>query len=135
LCATAALLSGCATVWSRGVVQDAGGASIQSASIRVVQAGSSKPAAVIPVDRNGCFMVGPFVAHGEHRFELEVSAPGYKPATFEFDLQTPVLFGTLVPASAGESSEIRPATATEREGTWAPLCIPPMPPGASQLSP
>jgi hypothetical protein len=117
------------------VVQDTGGASIQNASIRVVQAGSAKAAAVIPVDRNGCFMVGPFVARGEHRFELEVSAPGFKPATFEFDLQTPVLFGTLVPTSAGEPSEIRPANSAERESIWAPLCIPPMPPGASQLSP
>ena len=135
LCAAALLWTGCATVWSRGIVQNGGGESIQTATVQVLEGGDAKPVATISVDRNGCFMVGPFVAKGEHRFTLEISAPGFKPSTYDFELQTPILVATLVPTSSEAPSEIRPADASERENTWMPLCVPPTPQGASQLSP
>jgi hypothetical protein len=133
--AAAVALTGCATVWSRGIVQDARGESLPNAMARVVDKKGDNPVATTLTNFNGCFMLGPFVAPQSRDFELEIGAPGYKTATFAFDLQTPILFVRLLPDSSEAASDIHPATYSERTGKYEPLCVPPLPPGAEQLSP
>jgi hypothetical protein len=135
LLAAALMGNGCTTVWIRGIVQDRSGESISGASVRLLEAGEEKPVATRTADRNGCFMVEPFAPRGEHRFTLEITAPGFKPATYEFELQTPVFYAALAPSPSDAQSEIRLADLSEREDTWMPLCIETAPLGAAQLSP
>jgi len=134
-CAVAVLPAGCATVWTRGLVQDTDGAGIPAASVRALDERGATPVFETTTDRNGCFMLGPAAARGRRHFVLEIVAPGYERAAFDFDLQTPILFVRLVTTSSGAPSDIRPATYRERAERWEPLCAPPMPPGAEQLSP
>lgn len=78
LCAVAVLSAGCDTVWTRGLVQDADGASIPGASVRVLDDRGAKPVPDTTTGRNGCFMLGPVAARGRRHLELEIIAPGYE---------------------------------------------------------
>ena len=135
LFAAALVWNGCTAVWVRGIVQDSAGQSISGASIRLLGAGDAKPVATRTADRNGCFMVEPFAPRGQLRFTLEISAPGFKPAAYDFELGTPIFYAALAPSPSDAPSEIRPANLSEREDTWMPLCIDTAPLGASQLGP
>ena len=80
-------------------------------------------------DSAGCFILHEFARGGERRFRLDVGAPGYKPAAFGFDLQAPVLLGTLQAESAARSSLLLPLTNRQSYGQWELVCAPPIPTG------
>jgi hypothetical protein len=135
LCALAPALTGCATVWTRGVVVDAGGAPVPGVPLDLRDGGSGKLVSRTSTDANGCFLLGPFAAGAARSFELEAGSPGYKRATFAFALETPILLVLLEPPDSEASSAIRPATYAERAGKFDPFCVPSWPPGAQELGP
>jgi hypothetical protein len=133
--AAAALTSGCASIWSRGIVLDEQGKILTSATVTVASAAGSGTVADMPTDSFGCFLVARKAPKDERKFRLEVSAPGYAAATFDFGLETPILVARLAKADSGARSEIHPASRDEQDDKWTPYCNPPLPPGASQLAP
>ena len=114
---------GCATAYSRGLVQDSAGAAVPGATVRLVGAAHETVAAA-RTDANGCFFLQQTAPKGEKRLTLEIDAEGFAAARLEVALQPPVFLVTLVPASSGAQSRIRPTTADERSGKWETQCIP-----------
>ncbi len=135
LCALAAALAGCATVWTRGVVIDAGGAPLANVPLELRNGETGTLVAAAATDANGCFLLGPFAAGAARSFELDAGPPGYKRATLAFALETPILLVTLAPPGSEASSAIRPATYAERTANFDPFCVPSWPPGAQALAP
>lgn len=133
LSAAAALITGC-SIWSRGLVS-ANGGPVGGADVRVLEAENGALVGATRTDSNGCFFLSLKAPRGQRHFTLEIGASGFKPARLNFELETPVLLATLTADSSERPSEIRPATASERSDQWTPQCVPPMPPGAEQLSP
>ena len=133
--AAAALASGCSSIWSRGFVEDEQGRVVARASVRVTSAAGSGTVLDTATDEFGCFLFGRVPPKGERRFRLEVAAPGYEPATFDFELQTPILIARLAKPDSGARSEIHAASGEEREKKWETWCNPPLPPGSQQLAP
>ncbi len=131
------LTAGCASIWTRGIVQDEQGGLVATASVRVVSVAGSNPVAMASTDMFGCFLVSHFAPRGERRFRLEVTAPGYELATFDLDLQAPVpiLVATLARSAFGSQSAIHPATDSERKDRWEAFCDPLLPPGSQTLAP
>jgi hypothetical protein len=126
---------GCATAHSRGVVEDTAGAAIPGAPVRLVGA-ADRTVAATRTDAHGCFFLQRRAPKGEKRFTLEIGAEGYEPARRDVALQPPIFLVTLVPASSGAASRIRPATAEERSEKWEKQCIPLFAGGGAQeLSP
>jgi hypothetical protein len=130
-----ALAAACTGIWSRGIVEDSGTRAIGGAVVRVLDAQAERVISTDRTDVNGCFFFSLRPPKGEHRFTLEVSAPGYRTLRHEFALETPILVATLAADSESGESEIRAATPAERTDRWGPQCVPPMPPGAQSLSP
>ena len=114
---------GCATAYTRGLVEDSSGAAVPGASARLVGAGAQIVAAE-RTDAHGCFFLQRTAPKGERQFTLEIAAEGYKPVRLEVPLQPPIFLVTLALASSGEESGIRPTTAAERRDQWEPQCIP-----------
>jgi hypothetical protein len=133
--AATALTSGCASIWSRGIVLDEQGHLVRTASVTVTSEAGSGTVAEMPTDSFGCFLVARVAPKGERKFRLSVAAPGYAPATFDFGLETPILIAKLAKEDSGTRSEIHPASLDEQDDKWTPYCNPPSPPGAQQLSP
>ena len=131
----AGLTSGCASIWSRGIVLDEQGHIVKNASVTVTSVAGSGTVADMPTDSFGCFLVARVAPKGERKFRLEVAAPGYAPATFEFRLETPILIAKLANADSPARSEIHPASRDEQDEKWTPYCNPPLPPGAQELAP
>ena len=126
---------GCATAYTRGIVEDAGGAAVPGASVRLVGAGD-RPVDTSLTDAHGCFFLQRTAPKGERRFTLEIGAEGYKSARLEVVLQPPILLATLATASSDGQSRIRPTTAGQRSEKWEPACIPLIAGGgAQQLAP
>jgi hypothetical protein len=126
---------GCGTVYTRGLVEDAAGAPLGGASVRLSRADGEAVAAA-STDAHGCFFLQRSAPKGQRRFRLEIGAPGFKAARREVPLQPPVLLATLVDDSAPGESGIRETTATERAEKWDPRCIPLYAGGGAQeLSP
>ena len=121
----------CATVYSRGVVEDAGGAPVPLASVRLVGAGDRTVATTV-TDANGCFFLQKTAPKDEKRFTLEIVAAGYRSARLDVPLQPPILLATLAASSSPEESRIRSTTAAERSERWEPRCIPFFPGGGAQ---
>jgi hypothetical protein len=132
--AASALGSGCASIWSRGIVQDEQGRVVSHASVRVVGADSETVAAA-STDEFGCFLIGRLPPKGQRRFRLEIFAEGREPASFDFDLETPILIATLAKSGEAAHSAIHAASPTERTDRWEAYCDPPLPPGSQELAP
>jgi hypothetical protein len=113
----------CGTVDTRGLVEDAAGAPLGGASVRLSGADGEAVAAA-STDAHGCFFLQRSAPKGEHRLRLEIAAPGFKPARRDVPLQPPVLLATLVDDSAPGESRIRETTASERAERWDPRCVP-----------
>ncbi len=124
----------CATVYTRGLVEDGAGAPLPGASVHLTGEGGVTVAAAA-TDGHGCFFLQRSAPKGERRFMLEVAAPGFKAARLEVPLEPPVLLVTLAPDSSAADSGIRATTSTERAEKWEPRCTPLLPPGAQELSP
>lgn len=125
----------CATVYSRGYVEDGAGAPVPAANVRLLAA-DGRVVAADRTDANGCFFLQRGAPKNERRFTLEIGAEGFKAARLEVRLEPPVLRVVLAPASSSDESGIRAATAAERSDRWSPRCIPLYPGGgAQQLSP
>ena len=131
----ASLTSGCASIWSRGLVQDDQGQVLPAASVRVSSVANAGTVFAAGTDMFGCFLVSKSPPKGERHFRLEITASGYQPATFDFDLETPILIATLARTGSGSQSGIHPATEAEREDRWEAYCNPKFPPGAQTLGP
>ena len=126
---------GCATIYTRGLVEDAAGAPLGGASVRL-SATTGEAVAAAATDGHGCFFLQRSAPKGQRRFTLEIAAPGFKAARLEVPLEPPILVGTLAPDPSAAESGIRPTTSAERAQKWEPRCIPLYPGGgAQQLSP
>ena len=131
----AAVAMGCATIYSRGIVEGAAGDPVPGAEIRLATSGGRTVTAT-RTDANGCFFIQKTAPKHERRFTLEVGADGYRLARTEIGLTPPILLVTLVPASAEGESRLRETTAAERSEKWEPRCIPLFAGGgAQQLAP
>ncbi len=125
----------CATAYTRGIVEDPGGAAVPGAAVRLVGA-DDRLVAADATDAHGCFFIQRTAPKGEKRFTLEITAPGYKAVRRDVPLQPPIFLATLVPSPSPGESAIRPTTAAERRDLWEPRCIPLFAGGgAQQLSP
>ena len=126
---------GCATAYTRGIVEDPGGGAVAGANVRLGGAGE-RPVETSLTDAHGCFLLQRTAPKGERRFTLEIGAEGYKSARLEVALQPPILLVTLAPDSSYGESRIRPTTSAERSEKWEPECIPLFAGGgAQQLAP
>jgi hypothetical protein len=126
---------GCATAYTRGIVEGPAGAAVPGATVRLVGAGDRTIAAEI-TDAHGCFFIQRTAPKGEQRFTLEITAEGYKAARLDVPLQPPIFLARLAPSSSRDESGIRATTAAERRDRWEPECIPLFAGGgAQQLSP
>ena len=123
----------CATVYSRGYVED-GGAPVPAANVRLLGA-DGQIVAADRTDANGCFFLQRGAPKGDRRFTLEIGADGFKTARLEVPLQPPIFRVVLAPTSSPDDSRIQETTPAERSHTWSPRCIPVFPGGAQQLSP
>jgi len=124
----------CATVYSRGYVED-GGAPVPAANVRLVDA-RGQTVAADRTDANGCFFLQRGAPKGDRRFTLEIGADGFKTAHLEVPLQPPIFRVVLAPATSPDESRIQETTPAERLDTWSPRCIQLYPGGgAQQLSP
>lgn len=121
----------CATIYSRGLVEDGAGAPVGGADVRLLRAGGETVASAV-TDDHGCFFLQRTAPRGERRFTLEIGAASYRPARLDVPLQPPVLLATLVADSSSGESRIRSTTAAERSGKWEPRCIPLFPGGGAQ---
>jgi len=133
--ASTLLSAGCATIYARGLVRDAGGSPVGNAVVRVTSDETARPIAVSKTDANGCFSVSELAPRHRRGFTIEAAAPGFEPAAFRFTLHSPILLATLAGASADARSEIRSMSPKERSTLWEPLCVPAIPREASSLSP
>ena len=125
----------CGTLYTRGLVEDAAGAPLGGASVRL-SATTGEAVAVASTDGHGCFFLQRSAPKGERRFQLEIAAPGFKAARLEVPLEPPILLATLAPDSSAAESRIRATTSAERAEKWDPRCIPLYPGGGAQeLSP
>lgn len=125
----------CATIYSRGLVEDAAGAPVPGASVRMIGAGGGTVAAAI-TDAHGCFFLQRAARGDERRFTLEIAAPGFKTARLDVPREPPILLAALAPDSSAEDGGIRATTTSERAEKWEPRCIPLFPGGGAQeLSP
>lgn len=120
----------CATVYTRGVVRNKAGEPIGNASVRVTSVESGQLVIAAVTDAAGCFILHRFPPDRRNRhFRLDVRMPGYKPASFLFDLQSPILLGTLAPESSTRQSLLEPLTNEQAYGEWELVCAPPNPTG------
>jgi hypothetical protein len=131
--APACFAGGCSAIWIRGIVRNESGEFLPGASARVTA--GPEAIASTPTGGYGCLLIAHSVPKNVRHFRLEVAAPGYKAATFDFELDTPVLVATLAPSSSEAQSTLRPATNSERADLWQAYCDPPLPPGAQTLGP
>jgi hypothetical protein len=113
----------CATVYSRGYVEDGGGSPVPAANVRLVGA-DGQTIAADRTDANGCFFLQRGAPKNESHFTLQIGAEGFKAARLEVPLQPPIVRVVLAPASSPDESRIRETTAAERSDTWSPRCIP-----------
>jgi len=127
--ASLGLLSGCATVFTRGIVHDAAGEPIGNASVRVTSVESGKLVAEAVTDTSGCFNLHQFPPDSGRHFRLDVSLQGYKRVSFAFALESPVLEGTLAAGSSSKESVLQPLTREQAYGRWELICAPPSPVG------
>jgi len=126
---------GCGTIYSRGYVEDAAGAAVPAANVRLLGADGGIVAAD-RTDGNGCFFLQRGAPGNQSRFTLEITVEGFKAAHLEVPLQPPIFRVVLAPVSSPDESGIRATTAAERSDEWSPRCIPLYPGGgAQQLSP
>ena len=121
----------CATIYSRGLVEDGAGTPVGGARVRLLRAGGETVASAVTAAR-GCFFLQRTAPRGERRFTLEIGAASYRPARLDVPLQPPVLLANLVADSSSGESRIRSTTAAERSGKWEPRCIPLFPGGGAQ---
>jgi hypothetical protein len=125
----------CATIYSRGYVEDAAGAAIPAASVRLLDS-DGRVVAADRTDANGCFFLQRGAPAKQRRFTLEIGAEGFKAAHLDVPLEPPILHVVLAPGSSAGESAIRATTPAERSDDWSPRCIPLYPGGgAQQLSP
>jgi Carboxypeptidase regulatory-like domain len=131
----AAMAVGCATIYSRGIVEVGAGDPVPGAEVRLATS-TGQAVAAARTDANGCFFLQKTAPKNERRFILEIGAEGYKSAHLEVGLQPPILLVTLVPPSTEGESRVRATTAAERSEKWEPRCIPLFAGGgAQQLAP
>jgi len=124
------LFPACATVFTRGILQDAAGEPIGGASVRVVSVASGKLVVEAVSDTSGCFNLHQFPPDSGRQFRLDIARAGYKPASYTFDMaQSPVLQGTLAPDAAEKQSVLVLLTRGQVYGTWQLVCAPPNPTG------
>jgi hypothetical protein len=121
----------CATIYSRGIVEDGARAPVGGASVRLLGPGGGTVASAI-TDAHGCFFLQQTAPRGEKRFILEIGADRYKAARLDVPLQPPILLATLAPDSSDGESRIRSMTASERSDEWERQCIPLFPGGGAQ---
>jgi hypothetical protein len=130
LAASLALLQGCATVFIRGILQDAAGEPIGGASIRLTSVASGKLVAEGVTNTSGCFNLHQFPPDEGRQFRLDITRAGYKAASYMFELsQNPVLQGTLAPDPSEKESVLVRLTRGQTYGTWQLVCDPPNPTG------
>jgi hypothetical protein len=113
----------CATVYSRGLVEDGVGAPVGGAHVRLLGAGGETVASTL-TDAHGCFFLQRTAPRGEKRFTLEIGAQNTRAARLDVPRQPPILLATLVPASSDGEGRIRSMTASERSDRWERQCIP-----------
>lgn len=135
LAAAVALSPGCAAIFTRGQVEDAGGGPVGGADVRILDEAGSAMLARDRTDSHGCFFFSLRAPKGQQRFTIEVDAAGFRPARRDFARDTDLLIAVLAPAAAAGESQVRVATSSERLDRWVPNCVPPMPPGAESLGP
>ena len=128
--ALAWLSASCATVFTRGVVRDPAGQPIGNASVRVTSVESGKLVMATVTDAAGCFNLHEFPPErGSRHFRLDISVAGSKPVSLLFNLQTPVLEGTLATESSAGESRLTPLTNEQAYARWELICAPPSPVG------
>ena len=130
----AALTSGCASIWSRGIVLNEQRQILTHSSVSVTSVTGSETILNTPTDSFGCFLIARVAPKGDRNFRLEVGAPGYAPVTFDFRLETPILIVRLAKTGSDARSEIHPASPDETEDRWTPYSNPSLP-GAQELAP
>lgn len=135
LVAAVALAPACATIFTRGQVEDASGDPVGGADVRILDEAGSALLARDRTDSHGCFFFSLRAPKGQPRFTIEVDAAGFRPARRDFARETDLLIAVLAPTAAAGESQVRVATSSERLDRWVPNCVPPMPPGAESLGP
>ena len=123
-------------VSARGVVRDAGGGEIANATIRISSAaGHETPLAVLQTTSNGCFHFSDVAPRHEKQFTLDVSAPGYKPASLDFGTHSVVLLVILAPEASDQASRLQHMSYVQKAGIYEPLCVTFISHAASSLGP
>jgi hypothetical protein len=132
----ALLISACSSVQVRGIIRDANGRPIESASVTAHDETSNTSLASATSDANGCFNFFTVVRRDQPRLRVEVSAPRQKPVTLTVDRKQsdPVLV-TLVDHSSVQDSGARTPTPLERANLYELNCESIALPGGAMLAP
>lgn len=127
-------LSGCATVWARGIVRDQEGQPIAGATVTLSPAGSTSASSSGVSEHNGCFNILSSAKKDQTRFVLTVGASGFKElsASFTRKERLTATVTLLAESQPGDSSLTRVPESEERR-VYEEACIPPPVPGAMSL--